>query len=102
MPISDSQLAELAALARLAPPAEPERVRNDLASILAYVDRLAAFDDPSVAPLRQPNLAGDAIEPDALRPDATAGEGLSAAQLASLAPGWREERFEVPRTVEHG
>lgn len=100
MPFSDEQLRDLAALARLAEPEEPAALRQDLAKILAYVERLAPFDDPEALPLRHPNLADDASAPETLRPDLR-GEGLNASELASLAPQWREERFEVPRTVDH-
>jgi aspartyl/glutamyl-tRNA(Asn/Gln) amidotransferase C subunit len=100
MPLSDDQLTNLTALARLAPPEAPAALRDDLEQILAYVQRLAAHDDPAVAPLRHPNLPGDAVEPESLRSDEV-GVGLTPDELAALAPSWREGRIEVPRTVEH-
>jgi aspartyl/glutamyl-tRNA(Asn/Gln) amidotransferase C subunit len=100
MPLNDQQLSDLAALARLAEPERPAALREDLARILAYVERLAAFDDPLASPLRHPNLDGDDSDRASLRPDRPA-QGMTTAELESLAPRWREGRFEVPRTVDH-
>lgn len=100
MALSDDQISAIAALARLAEPAEPEALRRDLQRILGYFDRLADHDDPRVAPLRHPNVGDATVSPDMLRADVMA-LGLEPAVLAALAPAWREERFEVPRTVEH-
>lgn len=113
MPISDEQLQALATLAQLDLDEGREGLRADLERILAYVDRLERFDDPSVAPLRHPHAEGDGVSVEALRPDEPSpyaleegdGEGLGtpaldALALEALAPAWREGRFKVPRTVD--
>lgn len=99
--LDDDHLQALARLARLElGDADRAALRRDLERILTYVERLAAFDDPAVPPLRHPNLAGPALVPDALRPDLPRA-GLPRAALAAIAPAWRGDRVEVPRTVEH-
>ena len=98
--LDDDQLQALARLARLdLTTADREALGADLERILAYVERLAAFDDPAVEPLRHPNLEAGGDEPACLRPDVPLG-GLQRAALEALAPAWRDDRFEVPRTVE--
>jgi len=97
--LDDAQLVALARLARLdLTDADREALGADLERILDYVARLAAFDDPDVEPLRHPNQEGGG-EPAGLRADVPAG-GLPTAALEALAPAWRDERFEVPRTVD--
>ena len=103
--LDDDQLQALARLARLDLTTEDrEALGTDLERILAYVERLAAFDDPGVEPLRHPNLGADGGEPAGLRPDDLRPDvpltGLPRAALEALAPAWRDDRFEVPRTVE--
>ena len=97
--LDDAQLQALTRLARLdLTTGEREALRHDLERILDYVDRLAAFDDPAAQPLRHPN-AGDGAELTSLRSDVTL-TGLPRAALEALAPAWRDDRVEVPRTVE--
>lgn len=98
-PLDDEQLQALTRLARLdLTTGEREALRQDLERILDYVDRLAAFDDPAAEPLRHPN-ADDGVEPAGLRSDVTQN-GLPRSVLRALAPAWRDDRIEVPRTVE--
>jgi len=107
--LDDEQLQALARLARLdLTTADREALGADLERILDYVERLAAFDDPSAEPLRHPNqgAAGEpaglqpgGLQPDDLRPDAPL-DGLPRSALEALAPAWRDDRVEVPRTVE--
>jgi aspartyl/glutamyl-tRNA(Asn/Gln) amidotransferase C subunit len=99
--IDEHDLDALAQLARLdLTGVDRVALRADLERVLGYVDRLAAFDDPSIEPLRHPALgAAVAVEPADLRPDATA-PGLATDVIAALAPAWREGRVEVPRTVD--
>jgi len=97
--LDDAQLQALARLARLDLTAEERgALRHDLGRILDYVDRLAAFDDPLARPLRHPNV-GDGTLPTDLRSDVTL-TGLPRTALEALAPAWRDDRVEVPRTVE--
>jgi aspartyl-tRNA(Asn)/glutamyl-tRNA(Gln) amidotransferase subunit C len=97
--LDDEQLLALTRLARLDLTAgEREALRHDLERILDYVDRLAAFDDPLTQPLRHPNQ-GAGAEPAGLRSD-VARTGLPRSALQALAPAWRDDRVEVPRTVE--
>lgn len=98
--LDDDQLKALARLARLdLTTADREALGADLERILDYVDRLAAFDDPSADPLRHPNLEAGGGEPAGLRPDVPVA-GLPRSALEALAPAWRDDRVEVPRTVE--
>ena len=98
--LDDDQLRALARLARLdLTTADREALGADLERILDYVERLAAFDDPSAEPLRHPNLETDGGEPADLRPDVPV-TGLPRTALEALAPAWRDDRVEVPRTVE--
>jgi len=98
--LDDDQLQALARLARLdLTTADREALGADLERILDYVERLAAFDDPTTEPLRHPNQGADGHVPTDLRPDVPAA-GLSRAALEALAPAWRDGRVEVPRTVD--
>lgn len=99
--LDDADLDALAALARLElAPADRAPLRRDLQRILDYVDRLAAVDDPNVAPLRWPRPGAAEVTPADLRDDAPGSTPPPAAALAALAPAWRDGRFEVPRTVD--
>jgi aspartyl-tRNA(Asn)/glutamyl-tRNA(Gln) amidotransferase subunit C len=103
--LDDDQLQALARLARLDLTTDDrEALGADLERILAYVERLAAFDDPAVEPLRHPNLEAGGGEPAGLRPDDLRPDeprrGLRRSALEALAPAWRDDRIEVPRTVE--
>ena len=98
--LDDERLQALARLARLdLTSADREALGADLARILDYVERLADFDDPATAPLRHPNQGDGGLEPAGLRPDLPVA-GLPRAALQALAPAWRDDRVEVPRTVE--
>lgn len=100
--LDDRDLDALAHLARLdLTGVDRGALRADLERVLGYVDRLEAFDDPSVEPLRHPALGvAAAVEAAGLRPDTPTTPGLAASALEALAPVWREGRFEVPRTVD--
>jgi aspartyl-tRNA(Asn)/glutamyl-tRNA(Gln) amidotransferase subunit C len=99
--LDDRDLDALAHLARLdLTGVDRAALRADLERVLGYVDRLEAFDDPTVEPLRHPALgAAAAVEPAALRPDAIV-PGLATSDVEALAPAWRDGRVEVPRTVD--
>lgn len=100
--LDDDALDHLAALARLDLAAgDRDALRGDLERVLAYVDRLAAFDDAAVAPLRHPAHDGAPLAPEALRRDELAGARAGTATDA-LDPGLarRDGRVVVPRTVD--
>jgi aspartyl/glutamyl-tRNA(Asn/Gln) amidotransferase C subunit len=102
--LDDERLQALARLARLdLTTADREALGADLERILDYVERLATFDDPTTEPLRHPNQGGSGepagVQPGDLRPDAPV-DGLPRSALEALAPAWRDDRVEVPRTVE--
>jgi aspartyl-tRNA(Asn)/glutamyl-tRNA(Gln) amidotransferase subunit C len=99
--LDDRDLDALAQLARLDLGAtDRDALRRDLERVLTYVDRLAAFDDPGVEPLRHPAFgAAAAVTATLLRADEPR-PGLPTAVVAALAPAWRDGRIEVPRTVD--
>jgi aspartyl-tRNA(Asn)/glutamyl-tRNA(Gln) amidotransferase subunit C len=99
--LDDRDLDALAHLARLdLTGVDRVALRADLERVLGYVERLEAFDDPAVEPLRHPAQgAAAAIEPADLRPDAPV-PGLATSAVQRLAPAWRDGRVEVPRTVD--
>lgn len=98
--LDDAHLDHLAGLARVAlAVGERDAVRADLERVLDYVARLAAFDDPAVAPLRHPAHDGAPLEPAALRADVAPA---SDEEPSALDPALerREGRVVVPRTVD--
>lgn len=97
--LSDDTLQQLADLARLdLDAAELPGLRAELGKLLAYVDRLADFDDPTVPPLRHPNREDVASGLGTLRPD-DQRPGLSPAELQALLP-LQDGRVRVPRTID--
>ncbi len=97
--LDDTELDHLADLARLdLTGADRAALTRDLERILAYVDRLAVADDPSLLPLRHPAHDGMPLRPDDLRAD-VARPGLSRAELEALTP-LQDGRVTVPRTVD--
>lgn len=94
----DTRWLLLAKLAGINPDRVDAAMQADVERVLSYVERLAAFDDPTLLPLYHPNLPDDAIDWDALRHDQAAAP--RAMNHAQVAPAWRDGRFEVPRTVD--
>ncbi len=95
--LDDADLDHLAALARLdLDPSRRDGLRADLEKVLGYVERLADFDDPSVAPLRHPAHDGAPQAIGALRRDAP--EYTDGALDATL--DRRDGRIVVPRTID--
>jgi aspartyl-tRNA(Asn)/glutamyl-tRNA(Gln) amidotransferase subunit C len=95
--LDDADLEHLADLARLdLSGVDRAALRADLETVLDYVDRLAAVDDPSVAPLRHPTHDATLPTPDDLRADvARATTGALPAALER-----RGGRVVVPRTLD--
>lgn len=99
--LDDAELDHLAALARLdLDPARRAGLRADLERILGYVDRLAAFDDPSLEPLTHPAHDGAPLAVDALRRDEPDPRAPSAPAALDPATELRDGRVVVPRTVD--
>lgn len=97
--LDDAELDHLADLARLdLGGVDRVALAGDLERILAYVDRLADADDPTLAPLRHPAHDGAPLRPADLRAD-VARPGLSRSELEALTP-LREGRVVVPRTID--
>ncbi len=97
--LDDAELDHLADLARLDLAGADRAARvADLERVLAYVDRLAAADDPTLEPLRHPAHDGAPLRPVDLRAD-VAEQGLSRTDLEALTP-LRDGRVVVPRTLD--
>ena len=97
--LDDAELAHLATLARLdLDPSQRADLRADLEKVLAYVDRLADFDDPAVRPLRHPAHDGAPVDVRHLRRDRPAASDPP--DPFDPASERREGRVVVPRTVE--
>jgi aspartyl-tRNA(Asn)/glutamyl-tRNA(Gln) amidotransferase subunit C len=93
--ITREDVDELAALARLRlGEAEAERLRGDLASILAYVDKLRAVDTEGVEPMTH------AVPLDCPLRDDAAAPSLSADEALAGAPAREEDFFVVPRVID--
>ena len=95
MSISREQTEHVAHLSRLhLSDAELDRLSDDLAHILAYVDKLNELDTSDVEPMvhgiegRQP-LRGDAV-----------GESLQRDEALQNAPESSEGCFKVPRIID--
>jgi aspartyl-tRNA(Asn)/glutamyl-tRNA(Gln) amidotransferase subunit C len=95
--LDDATMAHLQRLARLElAPEEVGSVREDLRSLLAYVDQLQSADVDDVEPTARP------VPPDDKRRDDVPAEPLPQAQALRLAPASKDGFVRVPRTVEEG
>jgi aspartyl-tRNA(Asn)/glutamyl-tRNA(Gln) amidotransferase subunit C len=95
--LDDAALEHLADLARLdLTGVDRDALRADLETVLDYVDRLAAVDDPEAIPLRHPAHDAALPTPDGLRADAA--RATSGALPAALER--RGGRVVVPRTLD--
>jgi aspartyl-tRNA(Asn)/glutamyl-tRNA(Gln) amidotransferase subunit C len=93
--ISKEDVEELAGLARLRlGAAEAERLRGDLARILAYVEQLQGLDTTGVEPMTHAVPLDCPLREDAAAPSFSADEALAGA------PARTEDYFVVPRVVE--
>lgn len=99
--LDDDALAHLAALARLdLDPARRDAVRADLEKLLGYVDRMEAYDDPLVAPLRHPAHDGAPQDARALRRDEPGADAAAGPDALDPELARRDGRVVVPRTVD--
>jgi aspartyl/glutamyl-tRNA(Asn/Gln) amidotransferase C subunit len=93
--ITLEQVRHVARLARLElTSAEEERMRADMAEMLAYVDKLGELDTASVAPTAQVGEAGTPMRDDEMtnRPAADA--------MLANAPARDRNYFKVPKIIE--
>lgn len=94
MTLEEREVRHVMALARLAvEDEEVERLRKDLASVLAYMGRLDALDVTDVEPMTHGDV--DAMQ---LRDDDPVRCDVTDAALAQ-APEAREGHFAVPRVL---
>jgi len=93
--LNREEVEEIALLARLAlTDDEIERLRGDLAAILAYMDTLQDVDTTGVAPMTHAvpmHLRLRADEVDA---------SLPAEQVVTSAPAYVDTYFEVPKIID--
>ena len=93
--ITLDQVRHVARLARLElTSAEEERMRADMAEMLAYVDKLGELDTATVAPTAQVGEAGTPMRDDEMtnRPAADA--------MLANAPARDRNYFKVPKIIE--
>lgn len=95
MRISLEEVDHIATLARLGlTPEERERFREQMASILAYVDTLGELDTSNVPPSAQVLRFENVTRPDVVRPS------LSVEQVLANAPAREDDYFRVPPVLE--
>lgn len=93
--ITLDQVRHVARLARLElTSAEEQRMRADMAEMLAYVDKLGELDTATVAPTAQVGEAGTPMRDDEMtnRPAADA--------MLANAPARDRNYFKVPKIIE--
>jgi aspartyl-tRNA(Asn)/glutamyl-tRNA(Gln) amidotransferase subunit C len=105
MKITRKDVEYVAALAHLElAPEETERMRQQLDSILTYIDKLNELDTAEVAPMAQvlaPIESGRAeAHPEAAWRDDEARPGLARADALAAAPDAREPFVKVPKVIE--
>jgi aspartyl-tRNA(Asn)/glutamyl-tRNA(Gln) amidotransferase subunit C len=95
MRISLEEVDHVAALARLGlSPSEREQLRNQLSSILEYVEQLNRLDTSRVPPSAQVIQFTNVTRPDVVRP------GLTTDQALANAPSRVDDYFGVPPVFE--
>jgi len=95
--MSDFDIDTIATLAQLDLTAEETSgLRQDLESILGYVNRLSAIDTAGVEPMAQPLVAETPLREDTVR------DWFSQDEALSNAPAARQGMFEVPKIVDRG
>jgi aspartyl-tRNA(Asn)/glutamyl-tRNA(Gln) amidotransferase subunit C len=93
--ISLAEVEHVARLARLAlSPAEKERMRSELDSILAYIDKLRALDTDDVEPTSHAVPLTNVMRADAPRPS------LPQDEMLANAPERHGDFFRVPKIIE--
>jgi len=98
MKITRKDVEYVAALAHLElTPEETERMREQLDSILTYIDKLNELDTAKVAPMAQ--VLAEA-HPEAAWRDDAARPGLARADALAAAPDAKEPFVKVPKVIE--
>jgi aspartyl-tRNA(Asn)/glutamyl-tRNA(Gln) amidotransferase subunit C len=96
MKITPEEVAETAALARLAlSPEEAARLTRELDAILGYMEKLAALDVEGVEPMTHAVALACPLREDGV------GEELGAEAALAGAPRRQDGFFEVPRIIAH-
>ena len=99
MKITRKDVEYVAALAHLElTPEETERMREQLDSILTYIDKLNELDTGKVEPMAQV-LSAESRSEAAWRDDA-ARPGLARAEALAAAPDAKEPFVKVPKVIE--
>lgn len=95
--LDDATMEHLQRLARLElEPEEVQSVREDLRSLLAYVDQLQEVDVTDLEPAIRP------VPPKDTRRSDVPAEPLPRSEALRLAPASQDGFVRVPRTVEEG
>ena len=93
--ISMEEVEHVARLARLElGPADKERMRRELDSILSYIDKLRALDTADVEPTSHAVPLTNVMREDELRPS------FPQAEMLANAPEPAGEFFRVPKIIE--
>jgi aspartyl-tRNA(Asn)/glutamyl-tRNA(Gln) amidotransferase subunit C len=93
--ISMKEVEHVARLSRLElSEAEKERMRRELDSILAYIDKLRALDTEGVEPTSHAVPMTNVLRPDAPRPS------FPQEEMLANAPERSGEFFRVPKIIE--
>ncbi|MGH7948928.1 MAG: Asp-tRNA(Asn)/Glu-tRNA(Gln) amidotransferase subunit GatC [Candidatus Binataceae bacterium] len=93
--ITLEQVRHVARLARLAlTPADEERMRNDMAEMLGYVEKLNELESASVPPTAQVGESGTPMRDDAVTCEPRAEEMLA------NAPARERGYFKVPKIID--
>ncbi len=94
-PTESIDVAYVAQLARIDLTDEETRLfQGQLAHILDYFHQINELDVSEVEPMAHAVPVNNVFREDRVRP------GLDHEEVMSLAPGLREEQFEVPRIIE--
>lgn len=100
MKIAREDVLHVAELAHLElSDAEVDLYRQQLDSILAYIDKLNELDTAQVEPMAQSMAGTEGAEDHALRDDVVAASDVAEAVLA-IAPDPSKPYFRVPKVIE--
>jgi aspartyl-tRNA(Asn)/glutamyl-tRNA(Gln) amidotransferase subunit C len=96
MAISKEEIQHIADLARLQlSPEEIDKFRNDLSSILEYIDQLQEVDTTGVAPRKETTPVRSVFREDVAEPS------LPIEKVLLNAPSVKDNMFSVPRVIDN-